>query len=161
MEHPTPHPVSVASSSTVAAVRTNVAEDGTETFSTTSVTPTIVPQAALASNTSRDPSAPIEEEDDPSIEVSVGAPCKRRGCSAKFVSQEESRLGDGENSLCVYHPSPVRIHDVRLRLVIQRIISLFSTKEVKYVLNRIRQRVSRLLRFFEGVSMLQKTSPRI
>lgn len=142
-------------------MRTNVAEDGTETFSATSMAPRIVPQAALAPNTSKEPSLPIEEEDDPSIEVSVGAPCRRRGCNAKFVSKEESRLGDGENSLCVYHPSPVRIHDVRLRVVIQRIISLFSTKEVKYVLSHIHERVSRLLRFFEGVSMLQKTSSRI
>lgn len=110
-EIPSSQPVSAASSSTVAAVRVNVAEDGTETFSTASANPTIVPQTALVSNTSQAPSAPIEEEDDPSIEVSVGTPCRRRGCSAKFISQEESRLGDKENSLCVYHPSPPIFHE--------------------------------------------------
>jgi hypothetical protein len=51
----------------------------------------------------------IEEEDDLDVVVKEGAPCRRTGCDVKFVSDAENRVGDGEGTVCTYHPSPVRI----------------------------------------------------
>ncbi|KAF7338699.1 hypothetical protein MVEN_01045800 [Mycena venus] len=48
----------------------------------------------------------VEEEDDPSIAVSVGTTCKHNGCKVEFVSDEVNRFGDGEGTVCTYHPQP-------------------------------------------------------
>ncbi|KAJ7093245.1 HSP20-like chaperone [Mycena epipterygia] len=48
----------------------------------------------------------IEEEDDLNIPVSVGTACKHKGCGVGFVSDEVNRKGDGEGTVCTYHPSP-------------------------------------------------------
>ncbi|KAJ7168211.1 HSP20-like chaperone [Mycena crocata] len=48
----------------------------------------------------------IEEEDDLNIPVSVGTACKHKGCSVAFVSDEANRKGDGEGTVCTYHPLP-------------------------------------------------------
>ncbi|KAJ7184272.1 hypothetical protein C8R46DRAFT_1063520 [Mycena filopes] len=50
--------------------------------------------------------AVIEEEDDLETPVSVGTACKHKGCSVSFVSDEVNRIGDGEGTVCTYHPSP-------------------------------------------------------
>ncbi|KIL69623.1 hypothetical protein M378DRAFT_68757 [Amanita muscaria Koide BX008] len=47
-----------------------------------------------------------EEEDDLSTPAVPGAPCKRKGCGVTFVSDEVNRQGDGEGTVCVYHPKP-------------------------------------------------------
>ncbi|KAF8184879.1 chord-domain-containing protein [Mycena galopus ATCC 62051] len=47
-----------------------------------------------------------EEEDDLSISVSVGTPCKHTSCGVAFVSDEVNRIGDGESTVCTYHPQP-------------------------------------------------------
>lgn len=61
----------------------------------------------------------IEEEDDLNIPVSVGTACKHKGCSVEFVSDEVNRKGDGEGTVCTYHPSPVRLHVMFLLLISQ------------------------------------------
>jgi len=48
----------------------------------------------------------VEEEDDLSTPVGVGTACKHKGCSVSFVSDEVNRIGDGEGTVCTYHPSP-------------------------------------------------------
>lgn len=54
-------------------------------------------------------SAPvIEEEDDTSVAVKLGAPCRRNGCKVSFVSDEVNRQGDGKEAVCIYHPGSVR-----------------------------------------------------
>ena len=53
------------------------------------------------------PAPSVEEEDDLSVPVQPGAICKRNGCKAAFVSDEESRNGEGEGVKCTYHPSSV------------------------------------------------------
>ncbi len=50
----------------------------------------------------------IEEEDDLTASVPSGATCRRNGCKVVFVSDGESRMGDGETSICTYHPAAVR-----------------------------------------------------
>ena len=58
--------------------------------------------------TSAPPPPVVEEEDDLSVSVAPGTVCKRKGCGVAFVSNEENRIGDGEGTVCVYHPMPVR-----------------------------------------------------
>ena len=53
------------------------------------------------------PEPTIEEEDDISIPVDHGTPCRRKGCSVTFESNEAHRIGDGQGTVCVYHPAPV------------------------------------------------------
>jgi hypothetical protein len=51
----------------------------------------------------------IEEEDDPSVPVSAGTSCRRKGCGVVFESDEINRIGDGEGTVCTYHPAPVSV----------------------------------------------------
>lgn len=52
--------------------------------------------------------APIaEEKDDISVPVTVGTVCRHKGCGLKFESDEANRIGDGEGTICTYHPAPV------------------------------------------------------
>lgn len=51
--------------------------------------------------------APVLEVDDLNQTVPVGTPCKRKGCHTTFVSDEKNRQGDGEGTVCHYHPLPV------------------------------------------------------
>jgi len=60
------------------------------------------------------PSTPtpiIEEEDDLTAPVPSDATCKRIGCKVVFVSDEDSRMGDGEASVCTYHPAAPIFHE--------------------------------------------------
>lgn len=52
------------------------------------------------------PSSP--EEDDLSVAVAPGTQCRRKGCSVTFASDTENRIGNGEGTVCTYHPAPVR-----------------------------------------------------
>ena len=58
--------------------------------------------------TSAVPPPPVVEEDDLTISVAQGTICKHKGCGVAFVSDEVNRLGDGEGTICSYHPKPVR-----------------------------------------------------
>jgi hypothetical protein len=69
------------------------------------------PVAALVAPRATTPAPPAEiaeDEDDPSVSVAPGTLCKRPGCRKPFVSDEESRQGDGEEAQCNYHASQVR-----------------------------------------------------
>lgn len=87
-----------SSSATLTAQETS---DGKEIYTSNVVkkTPTLAVHPEVAPI--------IEEEDDLSIEVAPGTHCRRTGCKALFVSDELSRSGDGEEAVCIYHPSPV------------------------------------------------------
>jgi len=105
----TPQTSAVASTSeppkTKPAAIVQRSTDGMETYSTTALAnglPTISPTPSA-------PPAPapvIEDEDDLEVVVAPGTKCMRLGCGKPFVSQEESRVGEGEHSICVYHPAP-------------------------------------------------------
>ncbi|KAF7778832.1 hypothetical protein Agabi119p4_3177 [Agaricus bisporus var. burnettii] len=75
-------------------------KDGKETFMTTPA------QKSLSTADKKAPPAWVIEEDDPTVPISPGTPCKRKGCGVPFVSDEESRQGDGPGTICVYHPAP-------------------------------------------------------
>jgi len=47
-----------------------------------------------------------EEEDDLSIAIAPGTHCKRKGCAVAFLSDVENRIGNGEGTVCTYHPAP-------------------------------------------------------
>ncbi|KAJ3726371.1 hypothetical protein DFJ43DRAFT_1002321 [Lentinula guzmanii] len=54
----------------------------------------------------RSPPVYEEEEDDLSVKIATGTPCRRNGCSTTFISDEENRYGDGDGTHCNYHPAP-------------------------------------------------------
>lgn len=49
----------------------------------------------------------IEAVDDLSVPVKIGTTCQRNGCGVVFESDEKNRIGDGEGTVCTYHPAPV------------------------------------------------------
>ncbi|RDB20947.1 Cysteine and histidine-rich domain-containing protein [Hypsizygus marmoreus] len=51
------------------------------------------------------PAPAIEEEDDLNVTVNPGTLCRRNGCKTAFVSDDVNRKGDGEGTICTYHPS--------------------------------------------------------
>ncbi|KAJ3526086.1 hypothetical protein NM688_g8303 [Phlebia brevispora] len=65
----------------------------------------------VASPTLPVPTPQEEEEDDLSIPVSPGTTCRHKGCGKVFVSDEVSRLGDGEGATCTYHPKSPIFHE--------------------------------------------------
>ncbi|KAF8078086.1 chord-domain-containing protein [Lyophyllum atratum] len=52
------------------------------------------------------PAPVVEEEDDLSVTVMPGTRCRRNGCKTEFVSDIINRQGDGEGTICTYHPAP-------------------------------------------------------
>ncbi|KAK0458528.1 chord-domain-containing protein, partial [Desarmillaria tabescens] len=87
-------------------------EDGKEVYTSETV-PTNTssqseskPPASQPIVSTQTPPPAIEEEDDLSVPVALGTKCLRKGCGKLFVSDELNRLGDGEGTVCVYHPSP-------------------------------------------------------
>jgi hypothetical protein len=80
------------------------AKDGAEVYSTgapkfASPKPSIPPPVE----------APVvEDEDDLDVPVTPGTVCKRKSCGATFVSDEVNRIGDGDETICTYHPAAVR-----------------------------------------------------
>ena len=67
------------------------------------------PSSNLVSRTTTPkPELVVIEEDDLTVTVVPGTPCKRQGCSAAFVSDAENRQGDGPGTVCAYHPRSVR-----------------------------------------------------
>ncbi|KAG8217389.1 HSP20-like chaperone [Butyriboletus roseoflavus] len=57
------------------------------------------------------PPSLLEEEDDLGVAVALGTQCRRKGCSAAFVSDAENRIGNGEGTVCTYHPAPPIFHE--------------------------------------------------
>jgi hypothetical protein len=85
--------------------------NGRETYSTTLRDATVTPSGSSLTTEQVVVPQPVpvvqEEEDDLSVPVPVGTVCKRSGCGAEFVSEEASRIGEGEGTVCRYHPAPV------------------------------------------------------
>lgn len=77
-------------------------KDGKETFMTTPA-----PQKNVSMIDKNAPPALIIEEDDPTIPISPGTLCRRKGCGVSFISDKESRQGDGPGTICIYHTAPV------------------------------------------------------
>lgn len=50
----------------------------------------------------------VEDEDDLNVPVTPGTICKRKSCGVAFVSDEVNRIGDGDETICTYHPAAVR-----------------------------------------------------
>ncbi|KAH7909252.1 chord-domain-containing protein [Hygrophoropsis aurantiaca] len=78
---------------------------GKEVYSSTPVKPaaTRTPSAAPLQ---AEKAPVVEDEDDLTIPISPGALCRRKGCGVAFVSDEVNRLGDGDGTVCSYHPAP-------------------------------------------------------
>ncbi|KAG6845232.1 hypothetical protein H0H87_012224 [Tephrocybe sp. NHM501043] len=55
------------------------------------------------------PAPVVVEDDDVNVAVAPGTPCRRNGCNVAFVSDAMNRQGNGEETLCTYHPAPVSI----------------------------------------------------
>lgn len=53
-----------------------------------------------------------EEEDDLGVAATPGTQCRRKGCNVVFTSDAENRIGDGEGTVCTYHPAPVRSRSI-------------------------------------------------
>lgn len=84
--------------------------------------------------------SPPEEEDDLSVTIAPGTQCRRKGCSAAFASDAENRIGNGEDTVCTYHPAPVRfrlfaafVHSFPSIDPINSSCSPSSTREARYV----------------------------
>jgi hypothetical protein len=77
--------------------------DGKEIY-TSRAAPTVSSIAQLAP-------PPVEEEEeeaeDLAVPVNPGTVCRHRGCRVTFVSDDVNRVGDGEGTVCTYHPSAV------------------------------------------------------
>ena len=82
-------------------------DSGKEVYTSgpTASTPATSGNAALSMAVQPEPI--VEEEDDISIAINPGTLCRRKGCGIAFESNEAHRVGDGEGTVCVYHPAPV------------------------------------------------------
>ncbi|KIJ69581.1 hypothetical protein HYDPIDRAFT_124193 [Hydnomerulius pinastri MD-312] len=79
--------------------------DGKEVYSTAKAVPKENSTSAIAAPLAPPP-PPAEDEDELSVPATTGTLCKRKGCGVAFVSDEENRIGDGEGTVCTYHPAP-------------------------------------------------------
>jgi hypothetical protein len=78
------------------------------------------------------PAPVVEDEDDPSVSVTAGTICRRKGCGLEFESDEANRIGDGEGTVCTYHPAPVsRRGYLKVKPFFNNLRSPFSGKAVK------------------------------
>ncbi|KAF4604144.1 hypothetical protein EYR40_001327 [Pleurotus pulmonarius] len=93
-------PVEPAKSSPNTSLHMTETLDGKEVYGSSKPTRTASQDTKIA------PTPIIQEEDDPSVPVSPGTPCRRKGCGVAFVSDALNRSEDGEGSVCTYHPLP-------------------------------------------------------
>lgn len=84
-------------------------KEGKEIYSTvrTHQFPASAPLATALLTDSVPASLP-EEEEDLSVAVTPGTKCTRKMCQVVFVTDAENRIGNGEGTVCTYHPAPVR-----------------------------------------------------
>lgn len=97
-------------------------------------TPAPPPVAApVPASTPAPPPPPEEdEEDDLTVEVPVGTTCRHKGCGKTFVSNETSRLGDGQETVCIYHPKTVSKFAILSAASCMFLYSPSSTKAARY-----------------------------
>ena len=99
-------------SPTVKAAPQNISAsivDGKEFFQVGNQPPPPRAAAAAPAEAPQTPAPVMLEEDDLNTTVSPGTVCRRKGCGTIFVSNEVNRQGDGEGTVCHYHPLPVSI----------------------------------------------------
>ncbi|KAG2041451.1 chord-domain-containing protein [Suillus americanus] len=53
----------------------------------------------------------VEDEDDLDVPITPGTVCKRKSCGVAFVSDEVNRIGDGDKTICTYHPAAPIFHE--------------------------------------------------
>ena len=83
--------------------------DGKEVYTTTSTPRPQAPTERAAAIPAMPNNEAKVDEDDANAVVPPGTTCKRTGCKASFVSNEENRNGDGPGTKCLYHPGAVWI----------------------------------------------------
>ncbi|KJA18561.1 hypothetical protein HYPSUDRAFT_144805 [Hypholoma sublateritium FD-334 SS-4] len=96
-------------SPTVKAAPQNISAtivDGKEFFQVGNQPPPPRAAAAAPAEAPQTPAPVMLEEDDLNTTVSPGTVCRRKGCGTIFVSNEVNRQGDGEGTVCHYHPLP-------------------------------------------------------
>jgi len=102
--HSSDAPQVEAPKSSGANLKVTETSTGAEIYTSRSMaTDTSTPIAATAAI----PAPPvIEADDDLSVPVKTGTICQRKGCNVLFESDEVNRIGDGEGTVCTYHPAP-------------------------------------------------------
>jgi len=105
VEHVPTQPTAPKASPNV-PLKLTASDAGKETYSTQSTLP---PKSAPTPAAKPEPL--VVEEDDLTIPVDAGSHCKRKGCFAVFISDEVNRNGDGEGTICTYHPMPPVFHE--------------------------------------------------
>jgi len=105
-------PPAVTPRKPAANVTVTEVEPGKEVFTTVGAKPSAFSASPKNAPPPVEPAPVIvEDEDDTSIPVAVGTICRRTGCGAEFVSDEVNRVGDGEDTVCTYHPAPPIFHE--------------------------------------------------
>ncbi|KAF8163170.1 chord-domain-containing protein [Crassisporium funariophilum] len=104
--HTNEKPLAIPSSKATPAqdLSTTITSDGKESFQIGGI-----PQPMPVPSSSSVPVVappPILELDDLNKPVAYGTSCRRKGCGTTFVSDEVNRQGDGEGTVCHYHPLP-------------------------------------------------------
>ncbi|PPR08088.1 hypothetical protein CVT24_010549 [Panaeolus cyanescens] len=97
-----PKEVAPPPKATVVQTASSVDESGKETFGVQSV----AQAAQTAEKAPVQPSEPTLDVDDLNQAVPPGTQCKRAGCTTTFVDDETNRQGDGEGTVCHFHPLP-------------------------------------------------------
>ena len=87
-----------------------MSKDGQELFSTHKLSSALPTSSTTSGLKPRAPVEEVEEDDDLDVPVTPGTKCKRNGCNVVYVSDEEHRLGDGDGTVCTYHPKQVSMH---------------------------------------------------
>lgn len=108
-------------------------EGGTEVFASGPSVPKSISQPSTTPKPANTNPAFVEEEDDSTVDITPGTQCRRNGCKVEFVSNEENRHGDGDGTVCTYHPGAVSALYPSVRQMTQVSASQSSTKVAKCV----------------------------
>ncbi|OMJ07200.1 Cysteine and histidine-rich domain-containing protein [Smittium culicis] len=120
----------------------------------------ITPKPNIISNTSNTPKtdAPYEIIDDPEdCIIEVGTNCRRKGCTSKFISKEESSSENSPNSICTFHPGQPVFHEgskgwsccKRKVLEFDEFLKIKGCKKGKHLFSKPQLKVSFLLYIFK------------
>jgi hypothetical protein len=97
--------VQAPKSTTTANLKMTGSGAGKESYTAFGARGTPIQDDAIAIGPAQ-PAPVVEEEDDISVSVTTGTICRRKGCGLEFESDEANRVGDGEGTVCTYHPAP-------------------------------------------------------
>ncbi|KAH7929796.1 chord-domain-containing protein [Leucogyrophana mollusca] len=79
--------------------------EGKEVYSSKVAKAAIPSSSAIVASPAEKPPV-VEDEDELSVAVAPGTICRRKGCGVVFVGDDVNRLGDGDGTICTYHPAP-------------------------------------------------------